>query len=264
MTAKGAAPARKPADLAVRSVTGLMLIAVALVCVVLGGRPFWLLLSAAGLLILAEWAAMVGAQRWQLWVASIGLAAILLVTYPSMDVSDYAAPATLLAAAVLVLLVTRAPRLAAGTLYAGAPLVALCYLQRQFDGIGLTLWTIAIVVATDVGAYFAGRRFGGPKLAPVVSPNKTWAGLIGGVVCADVAGVALAHLLGVPMALAALAGLLAIAAQGGDLYESAMKRRAGVKDSGRVLPGHGGVMDRVDGLIPVVCVVALVVASGLV
>jgi phosphatidate cytidylyltransferase len=104
---------------------------------------------------------------------------------------------------------------------------------------------------TDIGAYFAGRSIGGPKLAPAVSPNKTWAGLIGGVVSALVLGLLLWEFAGLPLQLACASPILAVIAQIGDLYESWLKRQAGVKDSGTILPGHGGVLDRLDGLVPV-------------
>lgn len=262
MTAAAAAPRRS--DLGVRTVTGLVLIAVALGCIVFGSKQLWLLISAAGLLMLAEWAALIGAERWRRWLALIGLAPALAVMHPSLDVSDAAAPALLAIGMVAVLAATRAPRLVLGMGYAGLPVVALNYIHGLYDGIGLTLWTVGVVVATDVGAYFAGRSIGGAKLAPAISPNKTWAGLIGGIVCAVLAGLALAALLHVPRQLAGIAGLLAIAAQAGDLYESAMKRRAGVKDSGRILPGHGGVMDRLDGLVPVLCLMGAALVAGLV
>ena len=188
----------------------------------------------------------------------------LLLVHPDAETPNDAGLVGLVLAAAVVLAVTRVPRLAVGMLYAGLPSLSLIYLEGQYDGNGLTLWTLAIVWATDIGAYFAGRRIGGPRLAPVLSPNKTWAGLIGGMACAILVGLVLAHWLHVPLRLAVCAGVLAIAAQGGDLYESAMKRRAGVKDSGRILPGHGGVMDRLDGVVPVACAVAALVALGMI
>ncbi len=263
MSASAAAPARR-SDLGVRTVTGLVLVAVAVSCFVIGGTPFWTLILAAALMMTAEWASMIAAPRWQVWLAIAGVLFALLLVHPSADTPPIAGLAGLALAALLVLVVTRASRLALGMLYAGLPSLALVYLQGQFDGIGLTLWTLSIVWATDIGAYFAGRRIGGPRLAPVLSPNKTWAGLIGGMICAILVGFGLARALHVPLRLAACGGVLAIAAQGGDLYESAMKRRAGVKDSGRILPGHGGVMDRLDGVVPVACAVAALVALGMI
>ena len=149
-----------------------------------------------------------------------------------------------------------------GVLYAGVPVMALVVIRRQPGGDGLlwALWTLALVWATDIGAYFAGRAIGGPKLWPAVSPNKTWAGLIGGMAAASVFAAVLHTLAGLPLRLALATPFLAVLAQGGDLYESLLKRRAGAKDSGALLPGHGGVMDRLDGVVPVAPVAALLVA----
>jgi phosphatidate cytidylyltransferase len=150
--------------------------------------------------------------------------------------------------------------LGVGLIYAGLPALALLWLRAAPDGLALVIWTMGIVWATDIFAYFAGRAIGGPKLLPSVSPKKTWAGLVGGMAGAAVASVAVANTYGwttAPVALAFAGALLAVIAQSGDFFESWLKRRAGVKDSGSLIPGHGGVMDRVDGLIPVSCAVAL-------
>ena len=120
------------------------------------------------------------------------------------------------------------------------------------QGRDLVFWLLAVVWATDIGAYFAGRGIGGAKLAPAISPNKTWAGLIGGALAAALVGIIAARLLGsgaIPLAVGGMA--LAVVAQGGDLLESWCKRRFGVKDSSHVIPGHGGILDRVDGLLAV-------------
>jgi phosphatidate cytidylyltransferase len=118
------------------------------------------------------------------------------------------------------------------------------------------MWVFLIVWATDVGAYFAGRAVGGPKLAPPVSPHKTWAGFYGGVAAATVLGTLWVYLTGLAGTFLLLAPLFSVSAQGGDLFESWMKRRAGLKDSGTMLPGHGGVFDRLDGLLPVAVLTA--------
>jgi len=134
---------------------------------------------------------------------------------------------------------------------------------RRHDAHGLlyAFWAMALVWACDIGAFFAGRSIGGPKLAPRLSPNKTWAGLIGGTIAAGALGLALHATAGLPLALALCSPVLAVLAQLGDLYESWLKRRAGVKDSGNILPGHGGVLDRLDGLVPVAPVAALLVLA---
>ncbi|MGN6124445.1 MAG: phosphatidate cytidylyltransferase [Sphingomonas oligoaromativorans] len=258
-----AAASSRRSDLAVRSVTGVILILIAVACLIYGSDPFWILASAAGLIMVAEWAGLIRAERWQMWLAFLGLMLPLVLEQPHINVPTPASFYSLIAATVAVAAFTRNLRLAAGMIYAGLPVLCLFYIHDQYDGIDLSFWTLAVVWATDIGAYFAGRSIGGPKLAPVWSPNKTWAGLIGGMVAATVVGLGLVAVLHVQVRLAAFSGLLAIAAQMGDLYESMMKRRAGVKDSGRLLPGHGGVMDRLDGVVPVLCIVALIVASGI-
>ncbi len=151
-----------------------------------------------------------------------------------------------------------------GFIYALIPAVALLWIRERDDlGLYLLLWTFVITWSTDIGAYFAGRRFGRRKLAPALSPNKTVEGLVGGVIAATVMGGAMVFATGLGRPLLFLAPLFAIAAQAGDLFQSGMKRRAGVKDSGRLLPGHGGVFDRIDGLIPVAALTALAQIAGL-
>jgi phosphatidate cytidylyltransferase len=135
----------------------------------------------------------------------------------------------------------------------------LLFIRRQDEGIVYTLWALALVWACDIGAYFAGRAIGGPKLWPAISPNKTWAGLIGGVVLASLFALFMHILYGLPWRMTLATPVLAVLAQGGDLFESWLKRRAGVKDSGNILPGHGGVLDRLDGLVPVAPLAALLV-----
>lgn len=149
-----------------------------------------------------------------------------------------------------------------GFVYALLPALALLWI-RERSGIDLLLWVFIVTWSTDIGAYFAGRSFGRRKLAPTISPGKTVEGLIGGIVAAAILGGAwvFAAQLGKPLLL--LAALFAIAAQCGDLFESGMKRRAGVKDSGAWLPGHGGVFDRLDGLVPVAVLTAAAQLVGL-
>ena len=147
--------------------------------------------------------------------------------------------------------------LALGVPYVALPCLALSWLRAEY-GLETLLWVLGLVWATDTGAYVAGRKIGGPKLAPRVSPNKTWAGLFGGMAAAAVVGlVASALVAGVtPWIAAPLSAALAVVEQAGDLFESAVKRRFGVKDSSNLIPGHGGVLDRVDGLLSVSLMVA--------
>ena len=151
----------------------------------------------------------------------------------------------------------------AGFAYALAAALSLLWVrERAGNGIGLVLWVFIIVWATDIGAYFVGRSIGGPKLAPSISPGKTWAGFYGGIAAATVFGGAWALFVDLNPTVLLLAPLFSVASQGGDLFESRMKRLAGVKDSGRWLPGHGGVFDRLDGLLPVVILTAVAVIAG--
>jgi phosphatidate cytidylyltransferase len=149
-----------------------------------------------------------------------------------------------------------------GFVYALLPALAILWI-RERSGFNLLLWVFIVTWATDIGAYFVGRRLGQRQLAPAISPGKTLEGLFGGIVAAALIGGTwvFAAVLGEPLLL--LAPLFAVAAQAGDLFESAIKRRAGVKDSGTWLPGHGGVLDRLDGLVPVAVLTAAAQLLGL-
>jgi phosphatidate cytidylyltransferase len=152
-----------------------------------------------------------------------------------------------------------------GAIWVALPCVCLLWLAHDGPAGRVTLlWVLAVVWATDIGAYVVGRTFGGPRLAPRWSPRKTWAGLAGGTACAGLAGWATAAWLGISPALllAAVSAGLAIVEQFGDLAESVAKRRFGVKDSSGLIPGHGGLLDRLDGLLAVIPVVALLTLIG--
>jgi phosphatidate cytidylyltransferase len=147
-----------------------------------------------------------------------------------------------------------------GIAYALGAVVALLWLRHQPQlGRQTVLWMVICVWATDIGAYVVGRSAGGAKLAPLVSPGKTWSGLIGGMAWAAVASAAVGWAFGAgeTITLALIGAVLAVVDQLGDLLESAAKRRAGLKDSGSLIPGHGGLLDRIDGLAAVLVVVAL-------
>ena len=250
----------KPSDLPVRTIVGLILIAVAAVALWAGGLLFWLLAVVAALLMMAEWADLHRATPRQKRIAQYALFVPLATMAPAsiiLETRDFFTLGLLAGAAFFTVIVTRRRELALGTIYCGAPVLALVVLRRQQEGIVWTLWALALVWATDIGAYFAGRAIGGAKLWPAVSPNKTWAGLIGGVAAASLFGAAMHAAYALPLRMTLATPLLAVLAQGGDLYESWLKRRAGVKDSGNLLPGHGGVMDRLDGLVPVAPAAAL-------
>ncbi|HMO86854.1 MAG TPA: phosphatidate cytidylyltransferase, partial [Lacipirellulaceae bacterium] len=151
-----------------------------------------------------------------------------------------------------------------GLVYLGLPVVALLWLRHDAQwGMATILWLFASVAAIDTGAYFAGKGIGGPKLAPLISPNKPWAGLAGGAAAAGACGLIAAIILGTDIVAAvAFSVILAPVAQIGDIGESAVKRYFGVKDSGSILPGHGGILDRIDGLLAAAVFVAAVRLLG--
>jgi len=149
-----------------------------------------------------------------------------------------------------------------GFVYCLLPALSLLWIRERAEyqdigsGFDLLIWVFLVVWSTDIGAYFAGRAIGGPKLAPSISPNKTMSGLFGGVISAAVLAGLWVSVAKLPPILLWLAAPFAVAAQLGDLFESGLKRRAGVKDSGTWLPGHGGLLDRLDGLVPVAVLTA--------
>lgn len=215
--------AQAKSDLLVRVGSALILFAIAGSALWFGGIAFGLLLLVGGALMLVEWIALARAMP----LGKAGRAALLLLGFLA----------------------------ALGT-------VAGLWFIRDELGVTAALWVFAMVWATDIGAYFAGRAFGGARLAPAISPSKTWSGLFGGMIAALVASATIgdrAGITGVPLWIGLFMGLLA---QLGDLGESWMKRRAGVKDSGHLIPGHGGLLDRVDGLLPVALLLGFLAIIG--
>jgi phosphatidate cytidylyltransferase len=239
------------------------MIVVAVLALWLGGSAFWLLATLAAVLMLAEWAGLMRCSTPRITLALVLFAVPLLFLLPAIAGPDRDTVALLVAAALFTMVVGNSARLGAGLLYAGLPAAGLMFLREQPLGLALTLWTLAIVWATDIGAYFSGRAIGGPKLAPRLSPNKTWAGLLGGMAGALVVGAVIGWIGGLPSTYLWLGPIMAVLAQAGDLFESWLKRRAKVKDSGRLLPGHGGALDRLDGVVPVAVLIAGLVAGGI-
>ena len=270
-------PAAAGKPLFKRVVTGVGLIIVALAAVRFGGSAFTAIVAAATLIMFAEWAVMHRLGRAIRLAGLVLLAGIIFL----MSMATTGEVVMTLAAGAVVLglfaggfgaawkgdhdgartgvFVNRrnAFNSIAGILYCGLPAVALIWLRGLTLGLEAVIFLLLCVWAADIMAFFTGRALGGPKLAPSISPNKTWSGAIGGVVGAIViaGGAAALWLTGLGGKgfgyFFALAGGLAVLSVLGDLLESGLKRRAGVKDSGTLLPGHGGVMDRLDGLVPV-------------
>lgn len=210
-------------DLRTRVGSAIVLFAIAGTALWFGGIAFGLLLLVGGALVVVEWLALVRAM-------GLGSGAKMALTVFG--------PVAILGA------------------------MAGLWFIRDHLGMTAALWVFAMVWATDIGAYFAGRAFGGARLAPKISPSKTWSGLIGGMVAALIVGSTIADrggIIGVPLWIGLFMGLVA---QLGDLGESWMKRRAGVKDSGKLIPGHGGLFDRVDGLLPVALILGALAFAG--
>jgi len=232
----------KKSDLPARTVSAIVMLAVT-------GMALWL-----------------GGFVWTMFVAAVALGVLLEWTR--------------LYLAVTPSLAGRAAWAIAGALYVGLASATLVGLRESDSGLFAVCAVVLTVAAVDVGAYFAGRTIGGPKIAPAISPSKTWAGLAGGIVGAVAvigtglylqrgslpcdAGPDWCYSIAALLLMALPAGaLLAIVAQVGDFFESWMKRRAGVKDSSRLIPGHGGLFDRVDGLLAVLFVIGLISAIRL-
>lgn len=251
-------PPRKNADLGTRAVVGVALIAVAAAALWFGGFAFWLLVTVAALIMVHEWAGLHGASAGHKRLAQYALMVPLSIMAPVAAGPSFLALGLIAGAGFFTAIVTRNGMLGIGAAYVGLPVLALLVLRGADNGLLLAFWAMALVWACDIGAYFAGRAIGGPKLMPRVSPNKTWAGLLGGVLGAGLFALVLTRW-GLDWPLVVATPFLAVLAQAGDLYESWLKRRAGVKDSSNILPGHGGVLDRLDGLVPVAPVAALLV-----
>ncbi|MGK6324099.1 phosphatidate cytidylyltransferase [Sphingomonas sp. DT-51] len=255
---------RTPSNLRLRMIASAAMIAVASVALLLGDIVFWLLAVVIALFMMAEWSDLQKVPPKTKRLAQFALSVPLATMAPAwliIEPRPFFTLGLIAGGAFFVVIVTRLPQLALGVVYCALPVLALVVLRRQGDGLLETFWAMSLVWACDIGAYFAGRAIGGPKLAPRLSPNKTWAGLVGGAAAASTLGAVLYAAAGLPAPLALASPLLAVLAQGGDLYESWLKRRAGVKDSGNILPGHGGVLDRLDGLVPVAPAAALLVVS---
>ncbi|HET7253520.1 MAG TPA: CDP-archaeol synthase [Xanthobacteraceae bacterium] len=250
-------------ELALRVCSALVLVPLALGAAYLGGWPFAVLWGLAAMVVLWEWNSLVAGSDQRIVLttggASLALAIALVLTGHLLAAVIVLAISTLGVASLAP--AKRRTWIAAGVPYAGALGVAPIVLRSDNgEGFLAIIFLFAVVWTTDIAAYFAGRAIGGPKLMPRVSPNKTWSGAIGGTLAAVVVALALAKVTALTglFAIAMLAVILSICAQGGDLFESFLKRRFGAKDSGHLIPGHGGLMDRLDGFVTASVVAALI------
>ncbi len=261
--AKPAAGGTGPGNLTLRIASALVLIPVALAAVWFGGIWFTLLVALVALTGAAEWRAMAGLEARG--VGTVLLTAPLF-TLLAAQVANPPIGLIVLAVALVVAAGTFASNWAerrwamVALVHLGLPVLALVHLRgHPGPAVDLVFFLFASVWLADIGGYAVGRTVGGPWLAPAVSPNKTWAGLAGALAFPAAGAFAFAHWSGLaPLPLLAAALVLAFVAQAGDLFESWIKRRFGVKDSGNTIPGHGGVLDRVDGVMFAAPVMVLV------
>jgi len=266
-------PGRSGKDLPLRVVSALVLAPVAIGIAYLGGWIFAAFWGIAAIVVMWEWTTLVAASgRRSVLMTGIVAVALSVALAASSAVASEALHDLRLAAAAIVLvmgmlaLAAIAPReraswLVAGVPYAGAMALAPIVLRSDAEfGFIAMIFVFAVVWVTDIAAYFVGRAVGGPKLAPRLSPNKTWSGSIGGLAGAVLAAVMVVHFGGAGSMPAAIVVAVALStvAQIGDLAESALKRRFGVKDAGSLIPGHGGLMDRLDGFVAAAVLACLI------
>jgi phosphatidate cytidylyltransferase len=265
----------EPGGLRLRIMSALALAPLPVAAIWFGGVWLALLTGLAAAVMAWEWGRLCRGGRSpapdtaRTEVVIVG-AVLAAVAISAVGAVGFAVAVTLAGAAIVFWTAQREPDMrpgwtALGTLWVALPCISLLWLARQETGGRATLlWLLAVVWATDIGAFAIGRSLGGPRLAPRWSPRKTWAGLVGGMICAALTGGATALTLGISSAapLILLSAGLAIVAQFGDLAESLVKRRFGVKDSGALIPGHGGLLDRLDGLLAAIPAVALLTLIG--
>lgn len=253
--------ATKFQGLGLRVITALALLGPVAAAIWYSGWPFTLLIIISGFAMALEWGNLLRARAGAGFVLAGMLCVLLLLQRLDGNVLSLATLLSLVVLSVAVSLLTRQPfsHLAGGLIYVGFPLWTAQWLRDSTDGFFLICFVFLSVWGTDIFAMFAGKMIGGPKLAPRISPNKTWAGLIGGIGGAVIGSfLTLGLYVGLTdgelpslARLIVLGALFAVIAQLGDLFESWLKRRNNIKDSGDIIPGHGGVLDRVDGLVGV-------------
>lgn len=264
------ADARAPSllsDLLPRTLSALALIPIGLGAAWLGGPWTAAAAGACALAMSYEWARMSepDALTPAFLFALVGaLGAVMFASWRELDLGLAWLGACALLSAVRRRSLVGVIETAGGALYVGAPTAVFVWIRTQAPGgFELVILLFAAIWAADVAAYFAGRLIGGPKLLPALSPQKTWAGLITGVAAGAGAGAVSASVFAAPPMMWLSAGaLIALFGLGGDLFESFLKRRFGVKDASRLIPGHGGVLDRLDGMMAATLTAGLAVAAS--
>jgi len=250
-------------ELALRVGSALVLVPLAIGAAYLGGWPFAVFWGLAAMGVLWEWTSLVARSDHRTILMTGGASLALAVT---LVATGHLLAAVIVLAISALGVASLAPAkwrtwIAAGVPYAGALGVAPIFLRSDSaDGFLAVIFLFAVVWTTDIVAYFTGSAVGGPKLMPQVSPKKTWSGAVGGTLAAVLVAFAFAKVTALTglFAIAMLALILSICAQVGDLFESFLKRRFGAKDSGHLIPGHGGLMDRLDGFVTAGVVAALI------
>jgi len=243
--------------------SALVLAPLAIATAYLGGWPFALFWGVAAVGVLWEWTSLVapGDQRSVLLAGGAALALTIALAASGHILAALIVLAMGALAAAALAVAERRAWVAGGIPYAGALAIAPIVLRSDGEeGFLALIFLFAVVWTTDISAYFVGRAVGGPKLMPQVSPKKTWAGALGGLLAAVAVAIAVAKLASLTawFAFAMLAVVLSLSAQAGDLFESFLKRRFGAKDSSHLIPGHGGLMDRLDGFVTASLAAALI------
>lgn len=253
--------AKGSSNLYMRVVAALVLAPLTIAIAWIGGWPWACIVIAAAALLYFEWLMIVGVSDNRL-AAGAGIAALAVAGVCLMMRRADLAFGIVAVGVVVAAALARGQRgwVASGLVYAAAALIAAILVRRDADvGFVALMFVLLVVWVTDIGGYFAGRGIGGPKLWPRVSPKKTWAGAVGGLVLSLAIAAAFALLdFGKMLPLLVLGAVLSIVSQFGDLFESAVKRRFDVKDSSHIIPGHGGLLDRLDGFVAAIVFAALI------
>lgn len=258
-------PSSLSGDLKRRVPSAIVLILLAIGATWYGGFPFLLFWTVAALIVWYEWATIVDVTPRTNVIASGAITIVVAAVFLAMNMTGAAVALIFVGALGCGFLTNGNDRAqiwcGAGLLYASLVFIPAVLLRADVKfGFLAIIWLYAVVWLTDIGGYFFGRFIGGPKLAPVISPKKTWSGAIGGTLFGVLGGVTVASLANARVAFMSIviALMVSLFSQAGDIFESFVKRKFGKKDASGILPGHGGVMDRVDGFIAAAALALLI------